>query len=206
VELMRRAVSVALLLCATPVLAQEAKNFTVTIDGVGYAINPGEEISAKSKGGRDIVVGLKQNLFGTFIKGGLSFQFPGNLSVAESQIDTDVRQFLVASATGTVLIVQQYDTINPSSLATLMMNQLTKESVAAGAKHERRDDELTLSDGTSMKGLFGTLVAPGDDYEIRVLTADIGRGGYIAISQWDKSSSPEDLAMVEMFWSSLKVK
>ncbi len=195
-----------ILLMASASVAQDAKNFTLTIDGVEYAINPGDEITAKGKAGQDVVVGLKKNVFGAFVKGGLSFQYPGKLSVAESEIDTDVRQFLVASATGTVLIVQQYDAINPSSLATLMMDQLTKESVSAGAKHERRDDERILADGTSMKGLFGTLVSPGDNYEIKVLTADAGSGGTIAITQWDKSSSPEDLAMVEMFWSSLKVK
>jgi hypothetical protein len=206
---MKRSIGTAVLslgLLASNALAEESKNYTVVIDGQEHAINPGEEVTVTTKAGAKMVIALRQNEFADFRKDSLTFRYPGKLSVAESAIDTDVSQYMMSTATGTLVIIQKYDSINPSSLSTLMLDQLTRESIAAGSSHDRSDHLRKLSDGTEIKGLKGTLKAPGDDYIIEVLAHDEGRGGYIFISQWDKSSSPEDQPMIDMFWSTLKIR
>jgi hypothetical protein len=206
---MKRIISTAVLslgLMASNALAEESKNYAVVIDGQEHAINPDEEVTVTTKSGEKMVIALRQNEFADFRKDELTFRYPGKLSVAESAIDTDVNQYMMSTATGTLVIIQKYDSINPSSLSTLMLDQLTRESIAAGAVHDRNDHTRKLSDGTEIKGLKGTLKAPGDDYIIEVLAHDDGRGGYIFISQWDKSSSPEDQPMIDMFWSTLKIR
>jgi hypothetical protein len=182
------------------------KNFTIIVDGKVFEINPGETLHEKSKSGNRINITLKRKEFANFSSGPLQFEYRGDLSVASTDIDNDIHQHLVASALGTLLIVQQYDKINPGMLTEFMLKQMTDGDVAAAAKLESTPLTLKLADGTEMKGVRATIKSDKDDVSMQVLAADTGVGGVMAISRINNDMAKSEQTIVDRFWSTLKVK
>jgi hypothetical protein len=193
----------AISLLASPAKADDAKDFSITIDGKDFAINPGETITAKTKTGQDIGVSLKRNEFSTYKAGGISFEHRSDLSVASSDIAKDIHQHTVVTAVGTILIVQRYDFIDPSSLAQLMVQEISKDDVRAGAKLETKEKARNLSDGKEMKGLYATAKGGGRDVQLEVLAMPMGRGGILAMTRMDMENAA-DQPIVDHFWKSLR--
>jgi hypothetical protein len=186
--------------------ADATKNFILIIDGKNYELNPGDKLNAKSKAGKSISIELKRKEFATFVNGALQFEYRGDLSVASTNIDTDIHQHLVASALGTLLIVQQYDKINPAMLTEFMLKQMTDGDVAAAAKLESTPYSMKLIDGTEMKGVKASIKSEKDDVSMQVLAADTGVGGVMAISRINNDMGKNDQPIIDRFWSTLKVK
>lgn len=196
----------AVALFAMPGPALAGKNYSIIIDGTAYDIDADEKITAKTKSGQDIEILLKKSEFGTFSKGGLSFEHPGNLSVAATDLEQDIHQYLVASALGTLLLVQKYDKLNASSLTPFMLQQITSDDVKAGATLEQAEHSRTLADGTVMKGLRATIKSPRSNDVVEVLGADDGYSGVLAVTRIDLDIGKAEQPLIDRFWSSLKLK
>jgi hypothetical protein len=182
------------------------KNFTLTIDGTEYEINAGDTIKAKAKSGVEFDVKLNRKEFSTFSQGKLSFEYRSDLSVASTDVDTDIHQHLVASALGTLVIVQQYDRISPDGLEDFMLKQLTDGAADPLAKLEKSEFSRTLVDGTIIKGLKATLKSTTDDASFEVLaTAKSAGGGVMAITRFNNDSSADEKKIIDRFWATLKV-
>lgn len=186
--------------------AQGPKNYIVTIDGQDVEINLGDTVTAKTKSGTALSVALKRKAFATFESGPLRFEYRGDLSVASTNLDSDIHQHLVASAVGTLLIVQQYDKINPALLTDFMLKQMTDGDVAASAKLQSTAFSTKLVDGTVMTGVRASIKSDKDDVSLQVMAADTGIGGVMAISRINNDFAKNEQAIVDRFWATLKVK
>ena len=121
-------------LCAGPTAAEDLKAFKLTIDGVTVDIDPGESADVTLPGGKQSKVTLERNDFATFSGGSFSFVHPSGISVTKTDLGENITQYLMASALGTIVVVQEYGKMNPVSLNQLMLQEMTKESVQAGAE------------------------------------------------------------------------
>jgi hypothetical protein len=186
--------------------AKDVKNYTLKVDGQTLEINPGDTVATKTKSGEVLSITLQRKEFGTFQDGNLSFEYRGDLSVASTDVQSDIHQYLVASALGTLLIVQKYDKINPASLTEFMLKQMTDGDVAAFAKLESADFTRTLADGTVMKGLKATVTSETDHVVLEVLAADLGVGGVMAMSRINTDQAQTEQAIIDRFWSTLRTK
>jgi hypothetical protein len=187
--------------------ADAAKNFILTIDGKDFEINAGDTLKANAKSGSEFEVKLTRKEFSTFNQGKLSFEYRSDLSVASTDVDKDIHQHLVASALGTMLIVQQYDRMSPEGLEDFMLKQLTESAVGgADAKLEKSDYTKTLSDGTVLKGLKAALTSSAEDISFEVVaTPRAANGGVMAISRINTDASADEKKIIERFWASLKI-
>jgi hypothetical protein len=185
---------------------QENKDFTITIDGVDVGINLEDTLKAKSADGKEITVSLKRNEITTFRGQGVSFQHKSGFSVATSAIDSDIEQHLLASALGTVVIVQRYGSINPATLTSLMLQELTKDEVNAGAKLESSDTNRTLSDGTNLTGVKATVTGKSETTNVEILILGGDDEGFIAITRIDTENLKADQPILDQFWKTLSFK
>jgi hypothetical protein len=181
------------------------KSFALTIDGKTYEINEGEQLTITTADGKQLPVSLRRNDVVTFVADGLSFDHPGALSVAHNKISDAVDQYLMVTASGTYLILQSYDDTRPSTLTSYMLNEITDEDLAAGAKLVSEPGTIRLSDGTTVSGKKAKLTATDDDITLNVMAHDKGRGGYLFITSHDRITAPEEASIVELFWLTLKV-
>ena len=100
-------------LCAGPAEAEDLKAFKLTIDGVTVDIDPGESTDVTLPGGKKSKVTLERNDFATFSGGNFSFVHPSDISVTKTDLGEDITQYLMASALGTIVVVQEYGEDEP---------------------------------------------------------------------------------------------
>ncbi|RVC67063.1 hypothetical protein EN766_32200, partial [Mesorhizobium sp. M2A.F.Ca.ET.046.02.1.1] len=146
----------AIMLCAGAARAEDPKAFKLTIDGVTVDIDPGEDIDVKLGNGKTSKVRLEHNDFATFSGGTFSFVHPSNYSVTKTDLGDGIAQYLMASALGTLVVVQKYDKMNPVSLNQLMLQEMTRETVQAGGQLTQQPTTRKLADGKELTGLKAT--------------------------------------------------
>ncbi len=200
------ALFISLMFLSHPMLAEDSKNYVLSVEGKDYEIGLDGSVVAKTKEGTDITIGLKRKEFSTFTKDVVSFEHRSDLSVATTDIERDIHQYLTASALGTLIIIQQYDTLNPASLTELMLKQLSADDLATGYTMNKSDFSRTLADGTVMKGLRANLKHKNDDVDLQVLATDSGDGGIIAMTRINHDMGAAEEPIIERFWSTLKLK
>ena len=200
------ALFISLMFLSHPMLAEDSKNYVLNVEGKDYEIGLDGSVVAKTKEGTDITIGLKRKEFSTFTKDVVSFEHRSDLSVATTDIERDIHQYLTASALGTLIIIRQYDTLNPASLTELMLKQLSADDLATGYTMNKSDFSRTLADGTVMKGLRANLKHKNDDVDLQVLATDSGDGGIIAMTRINHDMGAAEEPIIERFWSTLKLK
>ena len=115
-------------------MAVAGADYTLTLDGKNHDIELGTEQTIIQPDGTKLQLKLEKKAFVTFTVSGVSFEHPGNLTVASQEIDPGIMQHLLATATGSLILVQTYDDLDATSLVDLMTGKMTDDDVAAGAK------------------------------------------------------------------------
>ncbi len=181
-------------------------DYVLTIDGVDYPFALGTETKIKLKSGAEVPVTLKKNAFGKFATGDLSFEFPGQFSVASSKIDDDITQHIVVTATGTLMLVQNYKGGIPSGLLDVMFDEMVEEPKAMGLDIERTDITRKIADQAELEGVRAHYKGGGDDVTIDIVLAEAGDDGFMILTMYDELSEPNEKPIIERFWGSVAVK
>jgi hypothetical protein len=191
-----------------PVLAEDGsnENYVLTIDGIDYPLALGAESTVKLKSGTEVPVTLKKNAFGRFATGGLSFEFPGQYTVASTVIDEDITQHIVVTGIGTMMLVQNYQGGIPSGLLDVMFDEMVEEPKAMGLNIERTDIIRTISGQAELKGVRAHYKGKGDDVTIDIVLAEAGDDGFMILTMSDALSEPDERPIIERFWESVALK
>lgn len=187
-------------------LAQEQKTYRLTIGETAVDINPGESLDVAMPDGKTVKVTLALNEFAAYSSALFSFVHPTSMAIAKTEIDKDIDQHIMASALGTLVIVQEYSSMNPVTLNELMLQELTKESVQAGGELSREPATRKLSDGKELTGLKATVKMRSDEARFEVFSFGTTDQGLVLVTRIDAENVPVDGAMIDKFWESLKIK
>ncbi|MFD2053429.1 hypothetical protein ACFSQT_10125 [Mesorhizobium calcicola] len=193
-------------LCAGPAQAEDLKAFKLTIDGVTVDIDPGESANVTLPGGKQAKVTLERNDFATFSGGSFSFVHPSNISVTKTDLGENITQYLMASALGTIVVVQEYGKMNPVSLNQLMLQEMTKESVQAGATLTQQPTTRKLADGKELTGITATVKTRTDTADFEIVGFGLADQGLLFITRVASEDAATEKPLIDKFWQSLKVK
>jgi hypothetical protein len=197
-----------LLFFSCTALAQQTAgaDYILVIDGVEQELALGTEAKIKLKSGQEIPLLLKRREFGRFTTGDLSFEFPGTLTVATSPIDSASTQHLVATATGTIMLVQNHKEAFSSALLDDVYNRMIEEPKALGIAIQKTELRRTIANGQVLEGVRGKYKGREDDVTIDITFTPVGSSSYLVLTMHDKYTSPEEAEIVERFWKSLTLK
>lgn len=198
--------AVAAAMLCTELAAADLKAYKLTVGDQTVEINPGETVELTLPGGGKTQATLTRNEFATYAGGLFSFVHPTGLTVARSDLDKDITQFLVASALGTLVIVQEYRSINPTSLYELMLQELTKESVQAGGTLTRESAERTLADGRKLSGIKAIVAGKSDTSDYEIFGFGTPDQGVLAVTRIDRENAATEGQVLDKFWQSLQLK
>jgi hypothetical protein len=186
--------------------SQSSANYILTIEGVEHEIALDQETKIKLKSGREVQIALKKRALGNFATGDLSFDYPGQYSVASTVVDTGITQHIVVTALGTVMLVQNYQDGLPAGLLDLMYTQMVEEPKAMGLDIEKTELSRAISNKTELKGVRAKYRGGGDNVTIDIATAEVGTTGFLILTMNDESTSPDEKQMIEQFWQSVTLK
>ncbi|RWL97774.1 MAG: hypothetical protein EOR68_16625 [Mesorhizobium sp.] len=195
----------AIMLCGGVARAEDPKAFRLTIDGVTVDIDPGEDIEVTLPGGKTSKVRLEHNDFATFSGGTFSFVHPGNYSVTKTDLGDGIAQYLMASALGTLVVVQKYDKMNPVSLNQLMLQEMTRETVQAGGHLAQQPTTRKLADGKDLTGLKATVKTRTDSADFEIVGFGTADQGLLFITRIGDQDNATEQPLIDKFWETLKV-
>lgn len=136
-----------------------------------------------------------------------SFLYPKGFKVSTSQVGEGVEQTAILTAEGSGFLVQQYESLNPTTLNETMITELTKESVNYGFKMARSVYKKTLVSGQTLD-IIRVVLTYNDDintYEV----ASIGKkdsGVLVVTMRMDNKKDSGGEKAIQMLWSTLAVK
>ncbi|TSE02483.1 hypothetical protein C1D09_029775 [Mesorhizobium intechi] len=193
-------------LCAGPAGAKDLKAFKLTIDGVAVDIDPGESAEVTLPGGKKSKVTLERNDFATFSGDRFSFVHPSDVSVTKTDLGENITQYLMASALGTIIVVQEYGKINPVSLNQLMLQEMTRESVQAGAELTQQPTTRKLADGKELTGIRAEVKTRTDTAYFEIVGYGRADQGLLFVTRVGSDDLATEQPLIDKFWESLKVK
>ncbi|TPI64499.1 hypothetical protein FJ417_02370 [Mesorhizobium sp. B3-1-7] len=196
----------AIVLCAGPARADDPKAFKLTIDGVTIDIDPGEDVDVTLPGGRTSKVRIDHNDFATFSGGAFSFVHSSSNSVTKTDLGDGIAQYLMASALGTLVVVQKYDRMNPVSLNQLMLQEMTKETVQAGGQLTQQPTSRKLADGKELTGLKATVKTRTDSADFEIVGFGTADRGLLFITRIGDQDNATEQPLIDKFWETLKIK
>jgi hypothetical protein len=192
--------------CAGLARADDLKAFKLTIDGVVVDIDPGEDVDVTLPSGKTSKVRIDRNDFATFSGATFSFVHPSNISITKSDLSDSITQYLMASALGTIVLVQEYDQMNPVSLNQLMLQEMTRESVQAGGTLTQEPTTRKLADGKELTGVKATVKTRTDSADFEIVGFGLADQGLLFITRIGDQDVATEKPLIDKFWENLKVK
>ncbi len=193
-------------LCAGPAAAEDLKAFKLTIDGVTVDIDPGESADITLPGGKQSKVTLERNDFATFSGDSFSFVHPSSISVTKTDLGENITQYLMASALGTIVVVQEYGKMNPVSLNQLMLQEMTRESAQAGAEVTQQPTTRKLADGKELTGIRAEVKTRTDTAYFEIVGYGLADQGLLFITRVGSEDLGTEQPLIDKFWERLKLK
>lgn len=192
--------------CCIPTARADAlKGYRLTIDGAAADIDVGGSAEITLPDGRKVTARLERNAFVTYTGDRFSFVHPSATAVTKTKLSDGIMQHLLATAVGTIVVVQDYAALNPVSLDQLMLQEMTKESVQAGGRLTQRKTSRRLADGKELSGIRATVETRTESVDYEVLGYGRVDQGVMVITRIDKENVAADQALLDRFWDSLKL-
>ena len=182
-----------------------AGNYLLTIDGKPYELDIGELTTATLQNGQKVQVKLEKKDIATFKTEMFSFNHPSDFTPSKIDLGDGVYQTIMATPSGTTVMIQEYMELNPCGLIDMLVTELTKEEVHYGYTITKKDVSKQLAEGHTVTGKLVVSKYRKDENQRNVLCYGGKDAGLIIVTQLDNNTRGEDMAMIDLFWKTLTI-
>ncbi len=152
-----------------------------------------------------LIVKLKDTL--TYSKSFFSFLYTKNYKVAQSKIENGIDQITILTANGSGILIQKYETLNPTNLKELMLTEVTKEGINYGFKETRTTYIKKLATGQEVEVTKAELTYKDEVNIYEIATIGKKDAGLIVVTiKMDNDATSDGQKVIDLMWASLKVK
>ncbi len=206
----RRFVLPVLAGCLMAVTAEAAeKIFSLTIEGKDYAVAPGDDVTVRLKSGEDVAIGFRQNDDSVFETDQFSFSHPAAVTVEVMKFDPALTRYDASTPNGTHIIVERHLEVGDADLLTvrdIFLNSMLAGPIASGVRISRKDVSRKLKDGAEINGVRAMAADADNELIVAVYTMRLGPGALMFATLFNKTAAPDEGAIIDQFWETLKVK
>ncbi len=181
-----------------------AGNYILQIGEDAYEISLDEDVLIRIGGG-DFPVRLMQKQVLTYETENFSFEYPRKYSPSKSDLGDGTYQTALMTPLGSLVMVQEYLSLNPSDLIDFMVNEVTKEEREYGYQIESSNTSVTLSDGKVLNGKVITSKYKDSDIKRLVYTYGTKDSGLLILTQLDNEVEPGAEVLIESIIGSLEI-
>ena len=182
-----------------------AGNYLLTIDGKTYELDIGEMTTATLQNGQKVQVKLEKKDIATFKTEMFSFNHPSGFVPSKTDLGDGVYQTVMATPSGTTVMIQEYMELNPCGLIDMLVTELTKEEVHYGYTITKKDVSKQLAEGHTVTGKLVVSKYRKDENQRNVLCYGAKDAGLVIVTQLDNDTPSEDMAMMDLFWKTLTI-
>jgi hypothetical protein len=141
-------VCLVVLILSQPAFSQE--DYTLNIDGKIISVGLDRPYETQING-KSVSFTLRSKDTLLYDDSAFSFKYLKDYKVTKTRVDEGIEQVMIMSAEGNGVIIQKYDGLNPTSLNSLLLNEVTKESLNYGFQMKREDYQRKLQSGQTIK-------------------------------------------------------
>jgi hypothetical protein len=186
--------------------AADTANYEVTINGEIYDVSLGQEYQAQLASGQVVTFKIGKKAIMTYRDDFISFKHKSELSISTTDLGSGIRQTMTNTAVGTLILFQEYTSMNPTSLVNLMLQELTKEQTNYGYKMNKQSTSKTLKDGSTLKGKIAILTYGEEEEHWSVLAYGKRDKGVLVITKINKEYMDREKDILDLMWASLDIK
>ena len=179
-----------------------AGNYLLTIDNKQYDLSLSKVMQIKV-GDQYFSVKIEKKDVLTYRSENFSFNYSSKYSPSTSDLGSGISQTTMMTPLGSLILVQEYQNINPSELIDLMITQVTKEEREYGYKIESSPSSITLSYGEELTGKVVSSKYKGSDIKRYFYTYGIKDSGLLIMTQIDYEIDSNSDGVIEKFIDSL---
>jgi len=180
------------------------EDFIITLNGTPYPIALDKNYNFSVKGQNvDVKIVQKDTLL--YSDQLFSFQYPKGFKVSNTKLDAGIEQVSILTAEGSGLLVQRYETMNPSMLNELMLSEMTKESISYGYVATKSTFKKVLRSGEEID-VTKAILRYKDEVNIYEI-ASIGKkdaGILIVTIRMDENDDTQGKKLIDLMWKSIK--
>ena len=191
----------ALMHCSTLVFAQD---YVLTVNGSSQQLDLNEETQIVLSDGMTLNVILTQQEFLSFESDSFRFKHHNAYKPSRTDLGDGILQTMFATPTGTGILVQEYDSMNPSGLIDLMLHELSKEEIEYGYSYEERPIKRKAG-GMTFIGKEAVTSYKGDEWTRQALSAGTKDQGLLVITFIEKSNYVKESDVIDKMWETLEV-
>ena len=143
----------------------------------------------------------------SYVDNFFSFEYLSGFKVSKVTLDVGIEQISILTAEGSGILIQSYESFDPTSLNEIMMKEITKESINYGYESNRSTYKKILKSGHELE-IIKNILKYKDDINIYELTS-FGKkdsGILIVTIRMDENENSQGSKVIELMWKSLKVK
>lgn len=185
---------------------QDVPNYEISINGQTYDISLGRDYQIKSDSGEKLHFKVNKKALMTYKNGYISFQHKSDLAISSTDLGNGIRQIMTNTAVGTLVLIQEYSTMNPTAMVNLMLQELTKEQINYGYKMQKETHSKALMDGTKLRGLRATLKYNEEEEYWTVSAYGKKDRGLLVITKIDKEYLSTEKNIIDLMWETLQIE
>lgn len=198
------ALALALSTCL-PTSRAHAGDYVLEIDGRQVELDLNHSATAVLSDGKTTKLLLRQKTEQTWHEDGASFTHPAAFTPARRELSKNITQTIMATPSGSIVLVQHYIGLDPTTLIDVMINKLSDDEVQAGYQRTIKKAQRKLGDGVTLAGKIVHTEHPGEAWDREVVAIGDHDGGFLVVGATSDSSTPADFAMIDAFWRSLRL-
>ena len=178
-------------------------DYKIEINGVSQDISLDKEYVLPINGknvtikvlAKDVVV-YKDELF--------SFDHSKDYKISKTKIEGGIEQLMLMTAEGSGILIQKYETIDPTGLNNLMISEITKESINYGFKMDRQVITKELKSGQKIKVDKAVLTYKDEVNIYEVMSIGKKDEGIVVVTMiMDKTQSAQGEKIIDLMWKTL---
>ena len=181
-----------------------ASDYIISIDGRPAEIDLNKELKFKTASGKELAIILKQKEYLNYKSDLFSMAHKNTLKPNKSDLGDGVFQTLMSTPLGTVIIVQEYMSMNPEPMIDLLLKEITKEEVEYGYKYKERKVEKLIG-GKKFRGKQAITSYSGTEWTRSIMVYGGKDKGVLTITMIEKDQYDNEKYMISDFWKNFKI-
>ncbi len=200
---MRQILEIVSIFCCLKGFSQE--DFVIRINDTLINVELDKSYNVNVKGTKlNFMLSSKDTL--TYTSSFYSFLYPKAFRVSNSKLGADIEQISILTAEGSGMIIQKYESLNPTALNEMMLTEMTKESINYGFVLKRSNYKRKLKSGQEIEVTKAELRYKDDVNIYEVGSVGKKDAGLIIITmRMDEDNGTDGQKVIDLMWQSLKV-